>query len=201
VAAAPAPAVPAEGLKPAIARPTYRARRPLPRRPLYAAAGLVLLLGAGYWVFSGDEAAAPTPNAAPAATGRRTTAEKAGASRRDPVETGTTTPAEPPKPGPLAGVAEVVDTATLKLGGKTLRLFGIESAKGAQGDDLTAYLAGRPVACQPAAAGAYLCTVDGHDLSEVVLYNGGGRATPDATSDLLDAERHARNEKLGIWRK
>ena len=43
--------------------------------------------------------------------------------------------------------------------------------------------------------------IEGHDLYEVVLYNGGGRATAEATPDLIEAERHARTGKLGIWAK
>ncbi|MGX7704102.1 thermonuclease family protein [Methylobacterium sp. Gmos1] len=117
--------------------------------------------------------------------------------KREPVETGALVP---DAPGPVAGVAEVLDTATLRLGGRTLRLYGVEAARGAQASDLTGYLGGRPVNCQPSPAKtAWICTVDGHDLSEVVLYNGGGRATPEATPDLVEAERHARTGKLGIW--
>ncbi|AWN53803.1 hypothetical protein [Methylobacterium sp. 17Sr1-1] len=119
--------------------------------------------------------------------------------KREPVETGALVPEAA---GPVAGVAEVLDTATLRLGGRTLRLYGVEAARGAQASDLTGYLGGRPVNCQPSPAKtAWICTVDGHDLSEVVLYNGGGRATPEATPDLVEAERHARTGKLGIWAK
>jgi endonuclease YncB( thermonuclease family) len=119
--------------------------------------------------------------------------------KREPVETGALVP---DAAGPVAGVAEVLDTATLRLGGRTLRLYGVESARGAQASDLSGYLGGRPVNCQPTAARtAWICTVDGHDLSEVVLYNGGGRATAEATPDLIEAERHARTGKLGIWAK
>ncbi|KMO11798.1 thermonuclease family protein, partial [Methylobacterium platani] len=119
--------------------------------------------------------------------------EARSGAKREPGETGAVE-------GPVAGVAEVVDTATLRLGGRTLRLSGVEAARGAQASDLSGYLAGRPVNCQPnPGRSAWICTVDGHDLSEVVLYNGGGRATPEATPDLVDAERHARTARLGIW--
>lgn len=124
---------------------------------------------------------------------------KGSEAKREPVETGALVPEAA---GPVAGVAEVLDTATLRLGGRTLRLYGVEAARGAQAGDLTGYLGGRPVNCQPSPAKtAWICTVDGHDLSEVVLYNGGGRATPEATPDLVEAERHARTGKLGIWAK
>ncbi|MEN3238896.1 hypothetical protein PUR29_36285 [Methylobacterium ajmalii] len=127
--------------------------------------------------------------------GEPKSAEARPGGKREPVETGAVTDG-----GPVAGVAEVVDTATLRLGGRTLRLSGVEAARGAQASDLSGYLAGRPVNCQPnPGRTAWICTVDGHDLSEVVLYNGGGRATPEATADLVDAERHARTARLGIW--
>lgn len=133
----------------------------------------------------------------PAPSDKAATAKPAEA-KREPVETGTLVP----DAGPVAGVAEVLDTATLRLGGRTLRLYGVEAARGAQASDLTGYLAGRPVNCQPnPGRTAWICTVDGHDLSEVVLYNGGGRATPEATPDLVEAERHARTGRLGIWAK
>jgi endonuclease YncB( thermonuclease family) len=102
----------------------------------------------------------------------------------------------------LAGVPEVIDTATLRIEGKVVHLFGVEWARGAQGDDLNRYIRGRAVRCTPSGtADAHRCEVDGKDLSEVVLYNGGGRATPDAPSDLIAAENHAKTEKLGVWKK
>ena len=38
-------------------------------------------------------------------------------------------------------------------------------------------------------------------LSKVVLFNGGGRATSDASPDLIDAQKHAQTEQIGVWRK
>ncbi|AWN48449.1 hypothetical protein DK419_20545 [Methylobacterium terrae] len=226
-AAAPLPVAPpvpeGEGLKPGHARP-----RPLPghggssRRPLYAALGALAVLGLGYAAFRGGEspreaaiAQAPSQDVrrpaetetksaeAKPARGTGEAAKSGGAKpaegKREPVETGALVPEAA---GPVAGVAEVLDTATLRLGGRTLRLYGIEAARGAQASDLSGYLAGRPVNCQPSQGkAAWICTVDGHDLSEVVLYNGGGRATPEATPDLVEAERHAKAGKLGIWAK
>jgi endonuclease YncB( thermonuclease family) len=99
-------------------------------------------------------------------------------------------------------VPEVIDTATLRVGGEVVRLFGVEWARGGRAEELARYLAGREVLCRPAgAAERHQCEVDGRDLSEVVLYNGGGRATPDATAEHVAAETHARSERVGIWRK
>jgi endonuclease YncB( thermonuclease family) len=102
---------------------------------------------------------------------------------------------------PLRGVPEVLDTTTLSLEGRIVRLFGVEWARGAGNpDDLAKYIRGREVACTPVAAGeAFRCQVDGQDLSRVILYNGGGRATSDATPDLKAAEEQARARSVGVW--
>ncbi len=201
--AAPAPvppprAQPGPGLTPGLARPRRVASRgPGRRRALRGRAPRGL--AAVYLVARPARRRRPP---GPDAPGRPR--PRSGAPARPPATGAVAPEAAPPAPPPpraLAGVAEVVDTATLKLGGRVVRLFGVEWAKGGQAQDLTGYLAGRPVNCQPAAGDSYQCAVDGHDLSEVVLYNGGGRASADATPDLVEAERRARTEKVGIWRK
>jgi len=99
-------------------------------------------------------------------------------------------------------VPEVIDTSTLRLDGKVIRLFGVEWARGAQPEDLTKYLRNREVACRPVPlTDTHRCQVEGRDLSEVVLYNGGGRVTAKATAELVAAESHARTERIGIWGK
>jgi hypothetical protein len=83
-----------------------------------------------------------------------------------------------------------------------VRLFGVEWVRGGQADDLTRYLAGRSVTCLPVTGSQnVLCQVEGRDLSEVVLFTGGGRASPEATPDLVAAEDHARSERLGVWKR
>ena len=100
------------------------------------------------------------------------------------------------------GVPEVVDTATLRIDGRVIRLFGVEWARGGQGEELTRYLRGREVACELAKTpDVYRCRVEAQDLSKVILFNGGGRATADATPELVAAESHAKTERLGVWRK
>ena len=97
---------------------------------------------------------------------------------------------------------DFIDTATLRVGGKVVRLFGVEWVRGGQADELSKYLRGRQVSCQPApGSSAHICTVEGRDLSEVVLFNGGGRASAEATPDLAAAEDHARTERLGVWKR
>lgn len=109
-------------------------------------------------------------------------------------------PEATPQAGEIVGPAEVIDTATLKIGGRVVRLFGVVWVRGGQTEELARYLGKRPVTCQPVAGSeAHLCSVDGRDLSEVVLFNGGGRASPEATPDLVAAEDRARSERLGVW--
>jgi endonuclease YncB( thermonuclease family) len=134
--------------------------------------------------------------------------EAAAAPPRAPTDTGAVAPTRPSTtpmpstPGALSGVPEVVDTGTLRVEGKVVRLFGVEWSRGAQADDLTRYLAGRQVVCTPYPnSDRHRCQVDGRDLSEVVLYNGGGRATPEATPELKSAEAQARTAGLGVWQK
>jgi endonuclease YncB( thermonuclease family) len=103
----------------------------------------------------------------------------------------------------LRGVPNVVDAATLSLQGRAVRLVGVQTDGDAgSADGLTKYLDGREVDCEPAGpTDVYRCQVDGRDLSMVVLFNGGGRATPDATSELTLAADRARSARVGIWSK
>ncbi len=48
----------------------------------------------------------------------------------------------------IAGVPEVVDTATLRLERRIVRLFGVEWDRGSNAEDLTRYIAARPVVCE-----------------------------------------------------
>ena len=103
----------------------------------------------------------------------------------------------------LRGVPTVVDAATLSLQGRTVRLFGVQTDGDAGSvDEMIKYLDGREVNCERTAQkDAYRCQVDRRDLSMVVLFNGGGRATPDATSELTLAADRARSARVGIWSK
>ncbi|MFE1600508.1 PBP1A family penicillin-binding protein [Methylobacterium sp. ID0610] len=108
-----------------------------------------------------------------------------------------------PRPGrgALRGIPSVIDTGTLDVDGQTVRLAGVEGLSGRNARELGRYLRRRDVACQPAEGGAYRCSLDGQDLSELILFNGGGRASADATPDLLAAEEQARSNRIGIWRR
>ncbi len=114
------------------------------------------------------------------------------------------TAAAPPallRPAGPRGAPEVLDTATLRLAGQVVRLSGVLGLDGEHAQDMAAFLAGREVACEPDAAmpGFHRCRTGERDLAEVVLSNGGGRATADAQPGLFRAEQVARSEGRGIW--
>ncbi|MGU3339785.1 thermonuclease family protein [Methylobacterium mesophilicum] len=158
-------------------------------------------------------APATAPPRAGSQTGSQAGSQAAGPSAASPSAPDTVTPPpetggdpEPDTPPPAAnaitGTAQVIDTATLKVAGKVVRLFGVEWVRGGQADELTRYIGGRTVTCQPAPGSETMnCLVNGRDLSEVVLFNGGGRASPEASPELVAAEDHARTERLGVWKR
>ncbi len=100
------------------------------------------------------------------------------------------------------GAADVLDTATLAIRGRKIQLEGVQG----DGDRaamraLSRFLRRREVTCEPAGVpDRYRCTVDGQNLSGVILGNGGARAAPDAPAELLAAEDMARSARVGIWR-
>ncbi len=102
----------------------------------------------------------------------------------------------------VRGTADVLDTATLSIRGRKIQLEGILG----DGDrravrPLARFLRRREVICEPGGAPErYRCNVDGQNLSELILSNGGARATADAPAELLAAEDEARSARLGIWR-
>jgi membrane peptidoglycan carboxypeptidase len=102
----------------------------------------------------------------------------------------------------VRGPAEVVDLATLAVRGRKIQLEGI------LGDDdrravraLARFLRRREVICEPSdMPDRYRCSVDGQNLSQIILSAGGARATPDAPAELLASEDEARSARVGIWR-
>ena len=104
-----------------------------------------------------------------------------------------------PAPEPLRGVPQVLDTATLQVAGRVVRLGGVVGVPGDFTGAMAQWIAGRDAVCTPQDANTWRCRVDGRDLSELVLSNGGGRATTDATPELRQAEQAARAARLGVW--
>jgi endonuclease YncB( thermonuclease family) len=172
-------------------------RRPAIIAP--AALGLLIAIGLSAAFLTSDRGEAPTPPAVETAA----PASSDSAAQQDTASTtgATAATAAQGEGGEIRGVPQVLDTAALFLNGRVVRLFGVQWAKGAGSpDQLAQYLAGREVSCTPTgSADMYRCSVDGRDLSTVVLYNGGGRTTEQATADLKLAEEHARRKRVGLW--
>jgi penicillin-binding protein 1A len=103
--------------------------------------------------------------------------------------------------GVVRGVPEVVDTGTFDVRGQTVRLYGVEGQSGRLATQLARYLRRREIVCEPAQGDGWRCSLDGEDLSEMILAAGGARARADAPPDLLSAEEQARAARLGLWRR
>ena len=162
------------------------------------AVALLALLGVGAFLFQGEEPAAPAPQASAAEPAVASNETASTLQDPEPSTTGSTASS-----ASLRGVPDVIDTATLSLKGEVVRLYGVEWAPGGgKPEDLTSYLNGREVACAPVGSNdVYRCQVGNQDLSRVVLFNGGGRPTNDATPELKAAADKAREAKIGVWGK
>jgi penicillin-binding protein 1A len=100
----------------------------------------------------------------------------------------------------IRGVPVVQNTGMLEVQGRLVRLFGVEGARGRAVREFRRYLGNREVVCEPAGSGNdYRCRIDDQDLSRVVLFNGGGRASANAPAELRALEQQARSARLGIW--
>ncbi len=113
-------------------------------------------------------------------------------------------PPPPVPPAPVGGdetrgVPTVIDTGTLGIRGRTVRLLGVEGQGGHLARQLAAYLRRREVVCAPGPEDGTRCTLDGADLAGLIVAAGGARAREDAPADLLEAEDQARAERVGLW--
>jgi membrane peptidoglycan carboxypeptidase len=108
-----------------------------------------------------------------------------------------------PAPQSLRGMPRVLDTGTLLLNGRTVRLSGVEGEAGQPVSDLARYISGREVACEPVErnGGQYRCKLGEYDLGEAVVLNGAGRAAANAPERLREAEAKARGAGRGIWQQ
>lgn len=174
--------------------------RPVYRRPGFAlgAVALAAFLGFGVFMLMRGEEPPQASIAEPATTGAVTPSRSVSAVANAAVSTQASRSTGGRS---LRGVPDVIDTATLSLEGEVVRLFGVEWAPGAgKPEDLTSYLQGREVSCEPAGSNdTYRCKVGEQDLSRVILYNGGGQPTAEATPELKAAADKARETKIGVW--
>ncbi|KNY20997.1 PBP1A family penicillin-binding protein [Methylobacterium sp. ARG-1] len=121
------------------------------------------------------------------------------AERAEPAPAAASAPPAPVASAEIRGVPEVIDTGTLSLRGRTVRLLGVVGERGHLARQLANYLRRREVVCSLADGATARCRIEGDDLAALILTAGGARAAEDAPPDLLGAEEQARAERVGLW--
>jgi hypothetical protein len=128
--------------------------------------------------------------------------ERSKSARARPVTAGAAmaqTTSEHASAAAVRGMPVVQSTGEIELQGHQIRLYGMEGVRGHTVRELRRYLGRREVVCEPIGGGnEHRCRVVDQDLSRVVLFNGGGRATTSATPDLRSLEEQARMAHVGI---
>ena len=139
---------------------------------------------------------------APATTAAGTTGAAAlSATAAPPASAAPSSSAASEGAGELHGRAEILDTATLSIAGKTVVLQGVAPLDGRPARILARYLRRKSVDCTPGAGTTYRCSVDGDDLATTIVANGGSPAAQDAPPELLAAQQGAQERRRGVWRR
>jgi endonuclease YncB( thermonuclease family) len=110
-------------------------------------------------------------------------------------------PPPQPQPMPLSGTVEqVIDTATLKIGGETIELAGIKGLGSPYRDQLAKFIEeqGSLIRCEPIDE-RYVCFVKNVDLGLAALTNGAAQPAADATPQYQQASDEARRNRRGIF--
>lgn len=103
----------------------------------------------------------------------------------------------------VTGRGAVLTTDTLMIGKTAIRLTGIQGSDSlglSAGMEL--FISGKTLRCAAdGGRGRYRCLLpDGGDLAETVLKNGAGRCDEHCPPAYRQAERRAKEQRLGIWR-
>jgi endonuclease YncB( thermonuclease family) len=95
----------------------------------------------------------------------------------------------------------VASTDSFYVGGRHVQLAGVEGLGDPHAAALGQWLHnGRTLNCVPQGARYSCVTADGTDVARVVLRNGAGRASADASPQYRQDEERARREGKGVWR-
>ena len=122
----------------------------------------------------------------------------------------TVTPVAPPPPSrpaaalpaAIGGPPDLLGTATLRVQGQRVPLYGISGTDGPYLDHMRAYIdeQGGSVTCTPHDRRTYVCMLpSGIDLAEAVLANGAGRVLEGAPASYRRQQDDAQRLHLGIW--
>ena len=106
-----------------------------------------------------------------------------------------------PLPDDVSGVAQVVDTATIKIGTQKIALFGIEGIGGVYSKQLQSLIdvKGKKLDCRRTDE-KYVCDLPGGlDVGEAAILNGAARPGPDASPEYLQKAAAAKAAGRGIW--
>jgi endonuclease YncB( thermonuclease family) len=109
-------------------------------------------------------------------------------------------PAQPAAVAIAGQVEQVIDTATLKVDGETIRLAGINGFGPPYRDQLAKFIQeqGAQINCTPNGA-RHICFVKNVDLALAALTNGAARPTADATPQYRHAADEAKANKRGVY--
>ena len=116
-------------------------------------------------------------------------------------------PTEQPQPEPdvahISGVVQrVVTTSTYVIEGQQFELFGVIGEPSPYVEALSGWLNsnGNRLDCKPE-GGKFRCFTPGKvDVGGVVIFNGAGKAAPDAPQEYRNAEAQAKAGMKGVWR-
>lgn len=125
-------------------------------------------------------------------------------------------------PSKIEGFAQIIDGDTLRVGGRTIRLLGIDAPEMGQpcnpfvGQnnifdcgmkarvELRDFISNRTIECALRGRDAYsrdlgFCSVDGHDLGRFMITRGWAVTYGDSGYKYVSDERSARAERTGLW--
>lgn len=178
-----------------------KVRRKSGKGPAIAVVGAIVLVafaGGGWWLLRDGGGTLPSSllGKGEAIVGKPG-ASKVGAATDQAAVTGSSTPVWPAK-----GKAEVVDTATLKVGGTTVRLEGVTGVGGPLAAQMQSFLQeqGGELTCNASGNGTYKClTQSGHDVASAALLNGAARTADGASEAYRQLEAQAQAAKRGVW--